>query len=100
MERYYHSSLDFFKAKQSEVLSLSTRIFIAHSIAMGLRYIHNYGIIHMDIKSANILISKTLMAKITDFGEAINKSKYSDKEKPGKTLPFCAPEIQQKLEAN
>ncbi|CAD8190673.1 unnamed protein product [Paramecium octaurelia] len=100
MERYYHSSLDFFKAKQLEVLSLSTRVFIAHSIAMGLRYIHNYGIIHMDIKSANILISKTLMAKITDFGEAINKSKYSDKEKPGKTMPFCAPEIQQKLEPN
>ncbi|CAD8165338.1 unnamed protein product [Paramecium pentaurelia] len=98
MERYYHSSLDYFKAKQQEVLSLSTRIFIAHSIAMGLRYIHNYGIIHMDIKSANILISKTLMAKITDFGEAIIKKKYTDKEKPGKTLPFCAPEIQQKLE--
>lgn len=29
----------------------------------------------MDIKSANILISKTLMAKITDFGEAIIKNK-------------------------
>lgn len=33
------------------------------------------------------------MAKITDFGEAIIKKKYTDKEKPGKTLPFCAPEI-------
>ncbi|CAD8209936.1 unnamed protein product [Paramecium octaurelia] len=100
MERYYHSSLDYFKSKKQEVLSLSTRIFIAHNIAMGLRYIHNYNIIHMDIKPANILISKTYMAKITDFGEAINTQNISDSEKPGKTMPFCAPEIQQKLENN
>ncbi|CAD8121990.1 unnamed protein product [Paramecium sonneborni] len=100
MERYYHSSLDYFKAKQQEVLSLSTRIFIAHSIAMGLRYIHNYGIIHMDIKPANILIAKTLMAKITDFGEALNTNKNIEKEKPGKTLPFSAPEMQQKVETS
>ena len=60
---------------------------------MGLRYIHNYGIIHMDIKPANILIAKTLMAKITDFGEAINTARINDKEKPGKTLPFSGPEM-------
>ncbi|CAK81156.1 unnamed protein product (macronuclear) [Paramecium tetraurelia] len=100
MERYYHSSLDYLKSKKSEVLSLSSRIFISHNVAMGLRYIHNYGIIHMDIKPANILISKTMMAKITDFGEAINTNNISDSNKPGKTIPFCAPEIQQRLENN
>lgn len=57
-----------------DCLSLSSKIFIAHSIAMGLRYCHQYDIIHMDIKPANILISKSLMAKITDFGEAIHSN--------------------------
>lgn len=69
MERYYHQSLDYLKVKLTEVLSLSTRLFMAHSIAMGLRYCHAYGIVHMDIKPGNILIAKNLMAKITDFGE-------------------------------
>ena len=70
MERYYHQSLDYLKVKQAEVLSLSTRLFMAHSIAMGLRYCHAYGIVHMDIKPENILIAKNLITKITDFGEA------------------------------
>jgi serine/threonine protein kinase len=61
---------------------------------MGLRYCHSYGIVHMDIKPANILVSKTLMAKITDFGEAIN---FYDKGnvKSGKTYPYAAPEMTQ-----
>jgi serine/threonine protein kinase len=48
----------------------------------------------MDIKPANILVSKTLMAKITDFGEAIN---IYDKGnvKSGKTFPYAAPEMTQ-----
>ncbi|CAD8121314.1 unnamed protein product [Paramecium sonneborni] len=35
----------------------------------------------MDIKPANILIAKTLMAKITDFGEALDKTKNIEKKK-------------------
>ncbi|CAD8210133.1 unnamed protein product [Paramecium pentaurelia] len=100
MERYFHSSLDYFMVTQQEVLTLSTRIFIALNIAKGLRYIHNYGIIHTDIKPANILISKTLIAKITDFGEAINTRNIIDGQRPGKTIPYCAPEYYQNLEAN
>lgn len=53
-----------------EVMSLSTRLFIAHNIAMALRYCHYYGVVHMDIKPGNVLIAKNLMAKLTDFGEA------------------------------
>ncbi|CAD8112838.1 unnamed protein product [Paramecium primaurelia] len=100
MERYYHSSLDYFMVTQQEVLTLSTRIFIALNIAKGLRYIHNYGIIHTDIKPANIMISKTLIAKITDFGEAINTRNIIDGQRPGKTIPYCPPEYYQNLEAN
>lgn len=47
----------------------------------------------MDIKPANILISKTLVAKITDFGEAIHKNGTGQPQSVGKTLPYCAPEM-------
>ena len=73
-------------------MSLSTKLYIAQSIALGLRYIHSYKIVHMDIKPANILVSKTLMAKITDFGEAVNLE-FKDNYKSGKTFPYAAPEM-------
>ncbi|CAD8183677.1 unnamed protein product [Paramecium pentaurelia] len=94
MERYFYSSLDSFHKKMEDCLSLSSKIFIAHSIAMGLRYCHQYDIIHMDIKPANILISKSLIAKITDFGEAIHNNGKEQFQSVGKTLPYCAPEMQ------
>ncbi|CAK94444.1 unnamed protein product (macronuclear) [Paramecium tetraurelia] len=93
MERYYYSSLDNFSRRQEEFLSMSTKIFLAHSVAMGLRYCHNYNIIHMDIKPANILISKALVAKISDFGEAISTKGNQQNQKVGRSMPYCAPEM-------
>ncbi|CAD8126548.1 unnamed protein product [Paramecium sonneborni] len=100
MERYYHSSLNNFLKKQEESISLSTKLFIAHSIAMGLRYCHYYGIIHMDIKPSNILISRSLLAKITDFGEAVNKNMEQKNYSIGRTMPYCAPEIMRPFNIN
>ncbi|CAD8198958.1 unnamed protein product [Paramecium octaurelia] len=93
MERYFYSSLDHFQRRQEEFLSISTRIYLAHSIAMGLRYCHNYNIIHMDIKPANILISKTFLAKISDFGEAILMKGNKRNQRSGRSMPYCAPEM-------
>jgi serine/threonine protein kinase len=53
MEYYCNSSLNNFK---KDGIKLSTKISIALCIAMGLRYCHSYGIVHMDIKPANILL--------------------------------------------
>jgi len=46
----------------------SIRYQMAIGIARGLKYLHNHNIIHRDLKSANVLISKTLEPKICDFG--------------------------------
>ncbi|KAG0239680.1 hypothetical protein BGW41_007563 [Actinomortierella wolfii] len=46
---------------------------IAQDIAKGLAYIHHEGILHRDLKSANVLLTKSMEVKLCDFGLAIVK---------------------------
>ncbi len=50
---------------------------IAMQIARGLEYAHQHGVVHQDIKPANILMSDKGTAKITDFGLARSKALIS-----------------------
>lgn len=87
------------------ILSLEmARIYIAETIT-ALDYIHNYGIIHRDIKPDNMLITSLGHIKLTDFGlskiglmslttvdsfEEIDK--FKDKKIQG-TPNYIAPEV-------
>lgn len=43
----------------------------------GLKYLHDQGVLHRDIKGANILTTKHGLVKLADFGVAM---KLSDKK--------------------
>jgi len=45
-------------------------ISIIHDVSLGLRYLHARDIIHRDLSSNNILLTKHLTAKIADLGVA------------------------------
>lgn len=66
------SLLDAIALKQNP-LHWSKRISILFGVANGLHYLHTAKakpLIHRDIKSANILLSESLVPKIGDFGLA------------------------------
>jgi Nif-specific regulatory protein len=61
-------------------------------IVAALDHIHRRGIIHFDLKPSNILVSNEGIAKITDFGLAVERFEIFDRKIRG-TLQYMAPEV-------
>jgi len=55
-------------------LAAARAVEIAAQVAEGLAYAHEHGVVHRDVKPANIMLAITGLAKITDFGIARMRS--------------------------
>lgn len=71
---------------------------IFHQILKGVSYLHLKGVMHRDIKSANVLVTKDGVVKIADFGLARNFNKnvpFNKSFYTGGMVTLCyrAPEI-------
>jgi len=68
MELLYCSLNDLLE--EHLVIPIEIKLKLLHGIGLGLRYLHsrNPPIIHCDLSSKNILVTKSMEAKITDLG--------------------------------
>jgi len=74
-------------------LSLQEIIIIAEQVAEGLEAAHRRGIVHRDIKSGNIMITKSNKVKIMDFGLAkLSDTDLTRVNQTMGTLAYISPE--------
>eukprot|EP00475_Leptophrys_vorax_P040097 TRINITY_DN7389_c0_g1_i1.p1 TRINITY_DN7389_c0_g1~~TRINITY_DN7389_c0_g1_i1.p1 ORF type:complete len:249 (-),score=57.20 TRINITY_DN7389_c0_g1_i1:70-816(-) len=71
--------------------SLVRRISLAMEICRGLSFLHRMGIVHGDLKPANVLISEHEVAKLSEFG--LSFSAFSSVSRVGGTTRFSPPEF-------
>ena len=73
---------------------VESRLFnIARQAASALRHIHGQGVVHCDVKPANLLISRDRVVRLNDFGLAMRYAKQGEAERseraPGYTAAYC-----------
>ncbi|KAG0261028.1 hypothetical protein DFQ27_003170, partial [Actinomortierella ambigua] len=75
----------------------SIKFRIAQEIARGLAYIHSEGVLHLDLKSDNVLLTRYLEVKLCDFGMSQVKTSSASRSpaeaKVKGTYRWMAPEI-------
>ncbi|KAF7321723.1 Protein kinase domain-containing protein [Mycena kentingensis (nom. inval.)] len=67
-----------------------------HEIAKGMDYLHGKGVLHGDLKAANILVDDNIHCLVADFGQSEMKSevfRISGTSPPHGTLRWQAPEL-------
>ena len=90
-------SLSQFVRKKKVKLPSTVVMKITHQLVLGLKELHNYGIIHRDMKLDNVLINyedeDNFTAKIIDFGLSKVITPLSRTNETFGSLLFCSPEI-------
>ncbi|XP_030531127.1 serine/threonine-protein kinase STY13-like [Rhodamnia argentea] len=67
---------------------------LALDLARGLSYLHSQKIVHRDVKTENMLLDKSRILKIADFGVArVEASNPNDMTGETGTLGYMAPEV-------
>ena len=94
MERLHCSLTNLLE--RNPLLPIETKLSIIHDVALGLRYLHTRTpiIIHRDLSSNNVLISKGMEGKIGDLGTArlVDPTRQSQMTKAPGTVDFMPPE--------
>ncbi|KAG0223191.1 hypothetical protein BGW42_006068, partial [Actinomortierella wolfii] len=82
-------------AIQSGIKDWSTKEQFAREISLGLTYIHSKGVIHRDLKSENVLLTRSMEVKLCDFGCVTIKTTSATRSTTTLkgTIRWIAPEI-------
>ena len=92
MEMMYTNLTSLIEKYETTDLPLHIKLSILVDTSQGLQYLHSKDVIHRDLSSNNILLTKHMVAKIADFGKAkVILKNTKQTEAPG-TQAFMAPE--------
>lgn len=87
------SANDLYQILETPLTEMQNR-WITHQSLCGLAYLHKKGIIHRDIKAANILLTESGQVKLTDFGVSAQMASPHDKRRTFIGTPYwIAPEV-------
>lgn len=94
MEYMPQGNLYQYLNNKSVEISWERRYFIGHGMTVGLMHLHANGILHRDLKSANVLLDASFTPKLADFGMAKIKSESASSKSGIKGTPaWMAPEL-------
>ncbi|KAK2831226.1 hypothetical protein Q7C36_016312 [Tachysurus vachellii] len=83
----------------TEPLLTASCVRYAADMARALRYLHAHGVVHLDLKPANVIVSQTGVCKLADFGCSLKVELVRDPDSPvrrmeiGGTYTHRAPEL-------
>jgi len=86
-------SLSDYLSKKGNKLTTLMKLFIIKQIVQGFIELHKQNVVHMDIKPANILITKNLDIKIIDYGFSCIKGNEVCYKKVKGTPNYISPEV-------
>ncbi|MBI4665089.1 MAG: protein kinase [Nitrospinae bacterium] len=83
--------------RKGQLKDLGAMLDVSIQFAWGLHYSHELGIVHQDIKPANVMMTANGVAKVTDFGLARAWGGGAGESSGavaagGMTLAYCSPE--------
>jgi len=85
---------DLYQLLQKRVFAPEEQKRLILDLGRGLRYLHSQGIIHRDLKSANVLVNADGHAKISDFGlSKITALSIQSAHQRSEAVQWMAPEV-------
>ena len=42
-------------------------------LVQGMRFLSDYGVFHLDLKPQNVMVTRSMMVKLIDFGESFHR---------------------------
>lgn len=97
---YLHEATDLNKIYEENPPNIPTLIGFLHDTAKGLKYIHDSGLIHCDVKPSNIFLSRSgdsraeTHALLADFGYAKKYREHDELTTIGFTDRYAHPNLQ------
>lgn len=83
---------EYENADTDEGLSYDEIAYVAESLGAALSFAHENGVLHLDVKPANILIDRDARIKLTDFGVAELTDSLGFEAATGGTHGYMSPE--------